>query len=254
MSQTRSYTQEEFVGAFCDELIALEDAEEAARQQAAQEAAAKPARKIRCDRKVPADDVLRELIDGGSTVPEIAKANAISKVAVYVSLKAAGIALSKKKRAETQVVVPEEPVSQQVPEGPAPEVPAKKKLTAKRKQVKDLTAEIGMFLRQNPRATSKDVLAKFHVSHATAYRYATAAGVSLSSNKRRLPKDDQLHLKLRKAVEAAGSQAAFAKVANVSRQHLFDVLSGTRKPGRSILAILKLKRFAGGAPTYSPID
>lgn len=66
--------------------------------------------------------------------------------------------------------------------------------------------------------------------------------------------DGETHTRLLNAVREAGSQAAFARLAGVSRQHLFDVLSGTRQPGPAILKVLRLKRFGGGNPTYTPID
>lgn len=51
--------------------------------------------------------------------------------------------------------------------------------------------------------------------------------------------------RIRREVERCGSQAAFAKEIGISRAYLNDVLTGNRKPGKTILQHLKLEKRAG---------
>jgi DNA-binding phage protein len=52
---------------------------------------------------------------------------------------------------------------------------------------------------------------------------------------------DQMLSLLQKACDRAGGQKAFAKKARVSKQHVYAVLSGAKRPGPSVLKALGLK-------------
>lgn len=60
----------------------------------------------------------------------------------------------------------------------------------------------------------------------------------------------QVRTLLRKACDLAGSQAAWARDANVSRAYVSDVLGGYRMPGASILAPLGLEATVNRVVTY----
>jgi len=49
--------------------------------------------------------------------------------------------------------------------------------------------------------------------------------------------------RLRAAIEAAGSQAAFAEKHKISLQYVNDVLRGRREPGKLILEALGIERI-----------
>lgn len=53
---------------------------------------------------------------------------------------------------------------------------------------------------------------------------------------------DEVVAEVRRAVERAGSQKAWAKVAGVTVQHVNDVLSGHRGPGPKVLDALGLEK------------
>lgn len=63
----------------------------------------------------------------------------------------------------------------------------------------------------------------------------------------------EVHIRLRKAVAKAGSEAALARQMGITRQSL-AVMNSRREPGPAILTYLKLRRVSVGRTLYTPMD
>ncbi len=64
----------------------------------------------------------------------------------------------------------------------------------------------------------------------------------------------ELHAKLTRAVDAAGSEAALAKVMGVTRQYLNAVRSGHKPAGPAVLRHLGLRQVPSGRTLYMPLE
>lgn len=54
--------------------------------------------------------------------------------------------------------------------------------------------------------------------------------------------EHEVIVRLRAAIQAAGSQKAFAQQHRISQQYISDVLAGRRKPGQKILDALGIEQ------------
>lgn len=63
----------------------------------------------------------------------------------------------------------------------------------------------------------------------------------------------ELHARLTRAVDAAGSEAALARSMGVTRQYLHAVRSGHKPAGPAVLRHLGLRQVPAGRTLYTPI-
>lgn len=64
----------------------------------------------------------------------------------------------------------------------------------------------------------------------------------------------ELHARLTRAVDAAGSEAALARSMGVTRQYLHAVRAGHKPAGPAVLAHLGLRQVPSGRTLYTPVD
>lgn len=64
----------------------------------------------------------------------------------------------------------------------------------------------------------------------------------------------QVHLRLNQAIKRLGGVSAAAAAWGVSRQHVYDVVNGTRTPGPALQAALGIRRRGPGRTMYEIVD
>lgn len=64
--------------------------------------------------------------------------------------------------------------------------------------------------------------------------------------------ESETYMRLQKAIEVAGSEAAFARKAGIHRQSLADQLSGKRPMSPDVLKVIRMQRVL--AKTYTDLD